>query len=488
MKKDKILITAIVFAIVVIASTGIAWLLVGLVAASKFGLIIAGFAGVIYFAEYMGFLPGSAPRMQADITPVATDDTTLEELFGITKTESEVGCNISDLPNPNSVLIPNTIKLDSQAALQKLGEKVVDFYKNRKIELQYAGGQSGANVNLIKFREADGATVKTTDIKKHLVDLTRQLTNTKFPIGVDDITFIDIIPGETSFGFYLPSMQNNIVRLHNLISDPNFLQYIDKNTLKFGKTCLLNTVPFLLGSGGQMGQIIYNNAVEEPHLLIAGATGAGKSVSINSLISTLLLLHTPQSLHLYLGDPKIVEFQEYRGLPHVKGFETKPEKIVEMIGGVLQEMEKRYQVLGEKGKKNIYEYNRSIRKPENFMPYVVLVIDEFADLMTTTNNNTFTEYVQRIAQMARAAGIFIILATQRPSVEVIPGIIKANFTNRIAFRCASEIDSRVILDSPLAATLLGRGDGLIKNSHGITRFQGVYIDDVEINRIIKFWE
>ena len=429
------------------------------------------------------------PKINRNKVPVV-EESSLEDIFNISNT-TDTSCPVTTLPDPISTLKTNMIKLDSPEVLKQFGDKIVDFYNKRKVQISYIGGESGPKVNLLKFVDSnqDGQFLKTNDVKKYLTDLTRELTTVKYPIGPDDITFVEVIPGESAFGLYIPSKQKNVVRLYNLLGDTGFTSYIDKNTRIINGECLLNSVPFLLGSGGKLGEVIYTDSVVDPHLLIAGATGSGKSISLNSLISTLLMLHTPKTLNLYLGDPKFVEFSMYKNIPHVKKLENTPDAIISMLEERIEEMMRRYtEVLPKGNYKKLSDYNAKVKTPNDFIPYDVIIIDEFADIMLSENSDNFVRQVQRIAQMGRAAGVFLVIATQRPSVKVIPGEIKANLDNRVAFKCTSETDSRIILDNPAAATLLGKGDGILKTANTITRFQGVFTDSQELDKIIDFWK
>lgn len=224
-----------------------------------------------------------------------------------------------------------------------------------------------------------------------------------------------------------------------------------------------------------------------PHMLIAGQTGSGKSVCINAIISSLIASKTPKELNLILIDPKVVELMPYENIPHLLfPIITETQKAKESLDYAIKEMEARYQKLSDLGVRNIESYNSKVSK-ESQMPYIVIVIDEFADLMYTSKKEIEIQII-RLAQKARAIGIHLILATQRPSVNVITGILKANIPTRIAFQVASQIDSRTILDCMGAEKLKGKGDLLLKGTGSeseIRNYQGVYISDSEIKCIIS---
>jgi S-DNA-T family DNA segregation ATPase FtsK/SpoIIIE len=229
-----------------------------------------------------------------------------------------------------------------------------------------------------------------------------------------------------------------------------------------------------------------------PHLLIAGTTGSGKSVCIAALTTCLVMNSTPEDLRLIMIDPKMVELVRFNGLPHLYGkVETNVERILGVLRWVVAEMDRRYKVLESTRSRNIDTYNRKAHrhKGEEIMPRIVVMIDELADLMMSAPDQTEHNLV-RLAQMARATGIHLVVATQRPSTDVVTGLIKANFPARISFAVASSIDSRVILDTVGAEALLGRGDMLYvpPEASGPMRIQGVMVTDQEVEKVITFWQ
>ncbi len=228
-----------------------------------------------------------------------------------------------------------------------------------------------------------------------------------------------------------------------------------------------------------------------PHLLIAGATGSGKSVCVNSILTSLLLHNTPEQLRLLLIDPKRVELTNYNGIPHLLApVVVEMQRVIGALQWMTREMDKRYHKFSQNGVRNITAYNARMRaQGGETLPYLVVVIDELADLMMIAPSDT-ENVITRLAQLARATGIHLILATQRPSVDVVTGLIKANFPARIAFAVASGVDSRVILDQPGAERLLGRGDMLYQapDAPAPVRLQGVFVSDEEIQRLVHFWQ
>ncbi|MEK7609024.1 MAG: DNA translocase FtsK, partial [Patescibacteria group bacterium] len=284
------------------------------------------------------------------------------------------------------------------------------------------------------------------------------------------------IPGKSLVGIEIPNHKSMIVRLKGMLQ--SFDQPEQKSFLNIG-----------LGKDVS-GRPIWSTLTRMPHLLIAGATGSGKSVAINSMIINLLYQHSPEILRFIMVDPKRVELTFYNGIPHLlTPVIVEPKKVVSALKWSVSEMERRYTALAEKGVRDIAGYNIEVnaKKGEDLMPYLVIIIDELADLMAAYGRE-IEGAVVRLAQMARAVGIHLVLATQRPSVEVITGLIKANITTRVAFAVASQIDSRTILDFAGAEKLLGSGDMLFvsADSGKPRRIQGTYVSEKEVKRVVGF--
>ena len=284
------------------------------------------------------------------------------------------------------------------------------------------------------------------------------------------------VPGKGYVGIEVPNEEIAVVALRDVIESESFKRV--KSTLRFA-----------------IGQDVAGNAVAAaldamPHLLIAGATGSGKSVCVNALISCLLLHNTPDDLRMVMVDPKRVELTGYNGIPHLLApVVVEMERVVGALQWVLREMDNRYHKLAQAGTRNISEYNNNLTDPnQKKLPRLVVIVDELADLMILAPDET-ERSVTRLAQLARATGIHLVIATQRPSVDVVTGLIKANVPARIAFAVASGVDSRVILDQPGAERLLGRGDMLFQapDSPAPLRMQGSHISDVEIQRLVQYW-
>jgi S-DNA-T family DNA segregation ATPase FtsK/SpoIIIE len=278
------------------------------------------------------------------------------------------------------------------------------------------------------------------------------------------------IPGKARVGVEVPNIQSSFVYLKEVLAGPEFQKSESKLTLALGKDIA--------------GQPVITDLADMPHLLIAGTTGSGKTVCMNSLILSMLFKATPNELKFLMIDPKMVELAPFNGLAHLLcPVVTDAKKASVALNWVVSEMEERYQLLAKVGARNIEAYNKKQEK----LPYIVVIIDELADLMTVARDQ-IENAITRLAQLSRAVGIHLILATQRPSVDVITGVIKANFPARISFKVASKVDSRTVLDMNGADKLLGRGDMLFlrPGESKLIRVQGSLLKDKEIDEIVLF--
>jgi S-DNA-T family DNA segregation ATPase FtsK/SpoIIIE len=286
------------------------------------------------------------------------------------------------------------------------------------------------------------------------------------------------VPGQSYVGVEVPHRRSSLVRLRPVMESPAFQK---KHS------------PLMLALGMDVaGQSVAADLAVMPHLLIAGTTGSGKSVCITAMTACLVANNTPEDLRLVLIDPKMVELVRFNGLPHLLGeVETDLRRILAVLRWLTREMDRRYRLLESLGARHLEDYNRKvgIRTEGERLPRIVVLLDELADLMMMAPDET-ERTVIRLAQMSRATGIHLVLATQRPSTDVVTGLIKANFPARISFAVASSVDSRVILDSPGAESLLGRGDMLFLSpeSGSARRLQGCFVSDSEIRRLIEFWQ
>lgn len=284
------------------------------------------------------------------------------------------------------------------------------------------------------------------------------------------------IPGKSAIGIEVPNKKQTPVFLREVLDSKEFQESNKKISFALGKDIT--------------GTCIVGDLSEMPHMLIAGATGSGKSVCINSLIVSLLYKYSPDDIKLLMIDPKVVELSVYNGIPHLLiPVVTEPKKAAGALNWAVNEMDKRYELFTKYKVKNIKSYNQQVEKGfiSEKLPYIVLIVDELADLMMTCPNDV-EDYICRLAQKARAAGIHLIIATQRPSVDVITGVIKANIPSRISFAVSSGIDSRTILDQTGAEKLLGRGDMLYSpmGSNKPLRIQGAFISEEEVENVVEF--
>ncbi len=286
------------------------------------------------------------------------------------------------------------------------------------------------------------------------------------------------VPGKGYVGIEVPNAEPSIVGLRDVMGTPEFRNLRSPLKLALGQDV--------------SGQPVVADLTSMPHLLIAGTTGSGKSVCVNGIICTMLMTCTPDELKMIMVDPKRVELTNYNGVPHLMApVVTELERIVGVLKWVQREMDDRYRKFAMAGARNITDYNSRIEKEQidgERLAYIIVIVDELADLMMLAPDET-ERVITRLAQMARATGIHIIISTQRPSVDVVTGLIKANFPARIAFAVATGVDSRVILDMPGAEKLLGRGDMLFQapDAPMPLRLQGVYVSDEEIERIVEHW-
>jgi S-DNA-T family DNA segregation ATPase FtsK/SpoIIIE len=285
------------------------------------------------------------------------------------------------------------------------------------------------------------------------------------------------VPGRPYVGIEVPNISSSVVRLRPILETETFHKAKTPLSLALGRDV--------------SGEAVVADLASMPHLLIAGTTGSGKSVSVTAMTMCLVMNNSPEDLRLVMIDPKMVELIRFNGLPHLLGkVETSLERILGVLQWVVAEMDRRYKLLEESRSRNIDTYNRKMRrKKESTLPRIVVLLDELADLMMSAPEQTEHNLV-RLAQMARATGIHLVVSTQRPSTDVVTGLIKANFPARISFAVASSIDSRVILDTTGAEHLLGNGDMLFlpPESGSPTRVQGAWVTDQELERVVRFWQ
>jgi S-DNA-T family DNA segregation ATPase FtsK/SpoIIIE len=349
-------------------------------------------------------------------------------------------------------------KEELNTAASGLEKKLADFGINGKIKQAYPGPV----VTMYEFEPAAGVKIsRIVSLSDDLALALRAQSIRIYPIA-----------GKAALGIEVPNKQKAKVFLKEIIVSEAFQKSHSLLTLALGKDIF--------------GNAVVTDLAKMPHLLVAGATGSGKSASINTMIISLLYKASPDEVKMLMIDPKLLELSAYSNIPHlISPVITNPKEASEALKKVVFEMERRYRLLAEKGARNIDNYNRQASSKER-LPYIVVFIDELADLMFTAPADV-ENAIARLAQMARASGIHLILATQRPSVDVITGLIKANFPARISFQVTSKIDSRTILDSQGAEQLLGMGDMLFMvPGVKIVRIHGAYVSEAEVKQITEF--
>jgi S-DNA-T family DNA segregation ATPase FtsK/SpoIIIE len=374
------------------------------------------------------------------------------------------------------------VTIDKQSLVMNsriLEKKLMDYgVEGRAVEVR-----PGPVITVYEFEPAPGVKVSK------IVNLADDLA---LALSAISIRIVAPIPGKSVVGIEIPNALRETVHLKEIVDSEAFKTSQSKLTLALGKD--ISGDPFVI------------DLAKMPHLLVAGSTGSGKSVSINSMVCSILLGATPDEVRFLLIDPKMLELSAYEDIPHLLlPVVTNPKKAALGLMWLVEEMERRYSILANGGTRNIEQYNRKLEEevrggtsgtegdlpeagPGEKLPYILVVIDELADLMIISSREV-EESITRLAQMARAVGIHLILATQRPSVDVLTGIIKANFPARISFQVSSKVDSRTILDTIGAEHLLGMGDMLFlpPGSSRLRRVHGAWVSPGEIKRMVDFW-
>ncbi len=364
--------------------------------------------------------------------------------------------------------------------VESLGHTLEDALAAHGVETRLVGMTVGPTVTRFELELGPGVKVaKVTNLQRDIA----------YAMAAADVRILAPIPGRSAIGVEVPNQQRQLVAVGDILSSPE---------------AHAATHPLEVALGRDIaGRPILENLASMPHILIAGATGAGKSSCINSLVTSVLLRATPDQVRLILVDPKRVELGQYNGLPHLlTAVVTNPKKAANALSWAVHEMERRYDLLAEVGVRDITGYNAAYdrgdfnaepalgEEPRNFerLPFILIVVDELNDLMMVAARDV-EESICRIAQMARAVGIHLVIATQRPSVDVITGVIKANIPSRLAFAVSSLADSRVILDQPGAERLIGQGDMLLltASSSVARRIQGAWVGEDEVRKVVAHW-
>lgn len=373
-------------------------------------------------------------------------------------------CNPADyvLPLANILKVPTVsdnrqVKEDIEVNIKNLEETLTDF----GVEAKVVSVQKGPVVTMYELKPIAG--VKIQKISALADDIALAMKSAM-------VRVVAPLPGRGTVGIEIPNDKKNLVVLREVLEEKEFINSPSKLTFAIGKDV--------------SGNPVVADIKDMPHLLIAGATGAGKTVCVNSLICSILLKAKPDEVKFILVDPKMVELASFDGIPHLlHPIITEAKKAFIVLNWAVEEMERRYRLLANAGVRNIDSYNKGDQK----LPFIVIVVDELADLMIVARESVETA-IQRLAQLSRAVGIHLVLATQRPSVDVITGVIKANFPARISFKVASKVDSRTVLDAMGADKLLGKGDLLFLKPGAVKliRAQGCLIDDEDIEKLMQF--
>jgi DNA segregation ATPase FtsK/SpoIIIE, S-DNA-T family len=408
---------------------------------------------------------GSSGASPAEVTPriIGSGGQTwrLPALADILEDSSELDIQSDDLRQRAEVI---------EKTLEGFGLPVQVVEANQGPAVTQFGLRPGMIVRRNRKGEEKRVKVRVSQIQALSNDLALALAASPLRIEAP-------VPGRDVVGVEVPNVQISLVALRGVMESEEFRQARG---------------PMIFGLGRDVsGQSVVADLARMPHLLIAGATGSGKSVCVNAIITTLLMTHTPESLRFLMVDPKRVELTVYNGIPHlIAPVVVDVERAVPVLQWATREMDRRYKLFAKLSARNIESYNEKLAaRGEPLLPFIVILIDELADLMLSAPEDV-ERYICRIAQMARATGIHLVIATQRPSVDVVTGLIKANFPARIAFAVTSQIDSRVILDAPGAEQLLGRGDMLFMapDASKLQRLQGCFVSDRETQRLVRYWK
>ncbi|MDX9850522.1 MAG: DNA translocase FtsK [Anaerolineaceae bacterium] len=411
---------------------------------------------------------------------LSRDEKILEKLKSQTVMTPAASIERQENLPPFDLLAAEQVFVMDNVQVQLMGEQIERTLEEFGVPARVAGYRIGPTVTqfavepgFVEKENPDGSIGKHKVRVSQISSLARDLA---LALSAERLRVEAPVPGRSYVGIEVPNMQSKMVRLRPVLESEVFQKLRS---------------PLSLGLGQDVsGQPVVADLIKMPHLLIAGTTGSGKSVCVGAITTCLLMNNSPDNLRIAMLDPKMVELVRFNGVPHLLGkVETTIERMVGVLRWAISEMDQRYRLLEEARARDLDAYNTKMaRKNQATLPRIVIIIDELADLMLSSPDQTEHSLV-RLAQMARAVGMHLIVATQRPSVDVVTGLIKANFPARIAFTVASSIDSRVILDMNGAESLMGKGDMLFlaPDVGAPQRAQGVIVTDHEIDQIIDFW-
>ena len=408
------------------------------------------------------------PAVSTSVANTVSNTASVAAVGNLSKTSIEIQPPPPPYILPSLHLLSKKVKVMSETLNQEiaanariLGETLANF----KVKASILNACHGPAVTRYEVKPAPG--VKVSKITGLADDIALNMAASAVRI--------EQIPGKAAIGIEVPNQELESVQLREVLENPAFAAAKSRLTVGLGKDI--------------SGQAIFADLAKMPHLLVAGATGSGKSVCINTLITSILFKAKPTEVKFILIDPKMVELSVYNDIPHLMvPVVTDAKKAASVLNWAVQEMEKRYGLIAQAGVRNMDGYNKQFdEEPEKKLPSIVIIIDELADLMMVAPHDV-EDAICRIAQKARAAGIYLVLATQRPSVNVITGVIKANIPSRISFAVTSQIDSRTILDASGAEKLLGKGDMLFKpqEANKATRIQGAFVSDKEVELLVEY--
>jgi S-DNA-T family DNA segregation ATPase FtsK/SpoIIIE len=415
----------------------------------------------------------------AEILKRSTEDDVTDAPIHVTRQEASAKPDIVRLP-PINLLTREQMEKPDPEMIRQLAEKIEVTLAEFGVPSTVTGYRIGPSITQFAvepgFIEKIGIDGNVTRQKIRVAQISALSRDLALALKAKRLRIEAPVPGQSFLGIEIPNSNNSIVRLRSILESEFFQRSNSPLTLALGKDV--------------SGTPVVADLARMPHLLVAGTTGSGKSVCVSAMISCLIMNNSPADLRLAILDPKKVELIRFNGLPHLLGqVETTVERMQAVLRWAVVEMENRYKLLETQKARDIDSFNRKMqRKNMEPLPRIVVLVDEMADLMMAAPEQTETSVV-RLAQMARGVGIHLVVATQRPSTDVLTGVIKANFPARIAFTVASAIDSRVILDTGGAETLLGRGDMLFMNSDNPApqRVQGAMVTDNEIDKLVTFW-